>query len=171
MIITDNSQVAPNTISGHSPPAGDHANIIAGSIDGPDLAVGAVSGGRLANNSVSTGKIVNGDVRTNNLMYAEACRQGGQIMDEAIRNSRSWNAYREEALKQAGVTYLYLGKELGGRPDGAEFYDAEGHVLYYRVAEAPWFQDGIKRHQALRSMGTRHHPRGHVTGPVPRAQR
>jgi uncharacterized protein (DUF488 family) len=51
----------------------------------------------------------------------------------------------EGALKQAGVTYLYLGKELGGRPDGAEFYDAEGHVLYYRLAEAPLFLDGIKR--------------------------
>jgi uncharacterized protein (DUF488 family) len=54
----------------------------------------------------------------------------------------------EDAVKQAGVNYLYLGKELGGRPDGAEFYDAEGHVLYYRLAEAPLFLDGIKRLEA-----------------------
>ncbi len=54
----------------------------------------------------------------------------------------------EAALKQAGLNYLYLGKELGGRPDGAEFYDVDGHVLYYRLAEAPLFLDGIKRLEA-----------------------
>ncbi len=53
-----------------------------------------------------------------------------------------------ENLKPAGVAYLYLGKELGGRPDGAEFYDADGHVLYYRLAEAPLFLDGIQRLEA-----------------------
>jgi Protein of unknown function, DUF488 len=54
----------------------------------------------------------------------------------------------QDALKQAGVKYLYLGKELGGRPDGAEFYDTDGHVLYYRLAESPVFLDGIKRLEA-----------------------
>src|ERR1700730_12528224 len=37
---------------------------------------------------------------------------------------------REElgaALKQAGVKYLYLGRELGGRPDEEEYFDADGH--------------------------------------------
>src|SRR3954447_738177 len=38
VIITDNSQVAPGTISGHKPPSVDHANIIAGSINGTDIA-------------------------------------------------------------------------------------------------------------------------------------
>jgi hypothetical protein len=38
VIITDNSQVAPNTISGHAPPSGKHANLIAGSVNGTDLA-------------------------------------------------------------------------------------------------------------------------------------
>jgi uncharacterized protein (DUF488 family) len=53
----------------------------------------------------------------------------------------------KEAVTKAGIKYLYLGKELGGRPEGGEFYDAEGHVLYWRVAEAPWFLDGIERLQ------------------------
>jgi uncharacterized protein (DUF488 family) len=54
----------------------------------------------------------------------------------------------QDALKQAGVTYLYLGKELGGRPDGADFYDTDGHVLYHRLAESSLFLDGIKRLEA-----------------------
>jgi hypothetical protein len=38
VIITSNSQVAQNTISGHKPPSGNHPNIIAGSINGQDIA-------------------------------------------------------------------------------------------------------------------------------------
>jgi len=41
------------------------------------------------------------------------------------------------------MKYLFMGKELGGRPDGDEFYDSEGHVLYWRVAESHLFLDGI----------------------------
>lgn len=49
------------------------------------------------------------------------------------------------AVGDAGIKYLFLGKELGGRPEGTEFYDAEGHVLYSRVAESPLFLEGIRR--------------------------
>ena len=51
----------------------------------------------------------------------------------------------KEAVIAAGIKYLSMGKELGGRPDGDEFYDAEGHVLYWRVAESHLFLDGIAR--------------------------
>src|SRR5207244_13278444 len=44
-----------------------------------------------------------------------------------------------DALAAAGVKYVFMGRELGGRPDGAEFYDEEGHVLYGQVAESPVF--------------------------------
>jgi hypothetical protein len=37
-VVSSNSQVGPGTISGHKPPSGDHANIIAGSINGTDIA-------------------------------------------------------------------------------------------------------------------------------------
>ena len=47
VIITSNSQVAQGTISGHKPPTGKHANIIAGSVNGTDLATGSVTGGKL----------------------------------------------------------------------------------------------------------------------------
>jgi len=49
------------------------------------------------------------------------------------------------ALLGAGVRYLFLGRELGGRPDGDEFYDQEGHVLYDRVAATSVFQEGLSR--------------------------
>lgn len=32
----------------------------------------------------------------------------------------------EATLSDAGVGYLFLGRELGGRPEGEEFYDAKG---------------------------------------------
>jgi len=51
----------------------------------------------------------------------------------------------KSALTQAGVRYLYLGRELGGRPDGDDFYDEDGHVLYDRVAATTLFQEGLAR--------------------------
>jgi len=49
------------------------------------------------------------------------------------------------ALAGAGIRYVFLGQTLGGRPDGVEFYDAEGHVLYDRLAASPSFLEGIQR--------------------------
>ena len=49
------------------------------------------------------------------------------------------------ALADAGLSYLFLGRELGGRPPEAELYDAEGHVLYGALAETPRFGEGLSR--------------------------
>jgi hypothetical protein len=46
-VISSNSQVGPGTISGHTPPTGKHANLIAGSINGHDLSGGIKSSLRL----------------------------------------------------------------------------------------------------------------------------
>ncbi len=51
----------------------------------------------------------------------------------------------EYVVERAGMRYLYLGDELGGRPPGDEFYDDEGYVLYYRAARAPFFLHGLER--------------------------
>src|SRR5947209_3558373 len=51
----------------------------------------------------------------------------------------------EQALPAAGVDYLYLGSELGGRPESLDLYDADGHVNYGRIAGTPAFQAGIQR--------------------------
>lgn len=50
-----------------------------------------------------------------------------------------------KALQDAGLQYVYLGAELGGRPRGEAFYDAEGHVLYDKVAGSHAFQEGLTR--------------------------
>ena len=50
-----------------------------------------------------------------------------------------------KSLREKGVEYLYMGKELGGRPADDGFYDTEGHVLYSRVAESGLFRRGLAR--------------------------
>jgi len=49
------------------------------------------------------------------------------------------------AILAAGMKYLYLGKELGGRPEDKQYYDSNGHVLYGLVAEGDEFKAGIER--------------------------
>lgn len=48
-------------------------------------------------------------------------------------------------LGEAGIRYVFLGAELGGRPEGQEFYDPDGHVLYGRLAESANFLAGVDR--------------------------
>jgi len=50
-----------------------------------------------------------------------------------------------ESLRGAGLQYVYLGAELGGRPRRDAYYDAAGHVLYDKVVESPEFQEGVIR--------------------------
>jgi uncharacterized protein (DUF488 family) len=49
------------------------------------------------------------------------------------------------SLIQSNIKYLFLGRELGGRPDQAGYYDAQGHVLYGRIVSDPMFSAGIDR--------------------------
>jgi uncharacterized protein (DUF488 family) len=50
-------------------------------------------------------------------------------------------------IEAAGLTYLFMGNALGGRPDGEELLDDDGHALYHRMAESPQFLAGIERLQ------------------------
>jgi hypothetical protein len=61
-VVSSNSQVGPNTISGHKPPSGNHANIIGGSVNATDLANGAATLSKLAPGSVNSSKVVNGSL-------------------------------------------------------------------------------------------------------------
>jgi hypothetical protein len=47
-VVSSNSQVGPGTISGHKPPTGKHANIIAGSVNGTDIANQGVTPAKLS---------------------------------------------------------------------------------------------------------------------------
>ena len=50
-----------------------------------------------------------------------------------------------EILDEAGISYVFLGGELGGRPVDRSCYDDEGRVLYDRLADTDLFNDGIGR--------------------------
>ena len=50
----------------------------------------------------------------------------------------------ESALAEAGIAYVFLGKELGARCDNPACY-REGKVQYDRLAQEPVFAEGIGR--------------------------
>lgn len=76
---------------------------------------------------------------------------GVQVVVDTRSNPRSRYATQFDkenlkvSLELAGLKYLYLGRELGGRPADDSFYDAEGHVLYDQVARSKPFEEGISR--------------------------
>jgi uncharacterized protein (DUF488 family) len=47
-------------------------------------------------------------------------------------------------LPKHGLIYRFRGDELGGRPDGREFYDETGCVLYGKLSRSFAFQQGIE---------------------------
>src|SRR5271168_1148065 len=51
----------------------------------------------------------------------------------------------EEGLREAGVRYLFLGEELGGRPADVKFYKGNGVVDYRARRSCRDFQWGIDR--------------------------
>jgi uncharacterized protein (DUF488 family) len=51
----------------------------------------------------------------------------------------------ERAVREAGISYLFMGKELGGRPQTDDGYDEEGHARYDLMAEASAFREGMDR--------------------------
>jgi uncharacterized protein (DUF488 family) len=67
--------------------------------------------------------------------------------------SRPYSRYAEHfnreqlqpALEHVALRYLWLGERLGQRPTDDKFYDAEGYVLYERLAAQKWFLKDIGR--------------------------
>lgn len=62
--------------------------------------------------------------------------------------SRWVPAYNREtlrdALQAAGLTYVYMGEPLGGRPTDSSLYGTDGTVpAYERIAATPAFQAGL----------------------------
>lgn len=48
-------------------------------------------------------------------------------------------------LGEKGIKYLFLGGELGGRPEEERFYDDNGYVLYNEWSQSSLFTGGIER--------------------------
>ncbi|EGK85555.1 DUF488 domain-containing protein [Microcoleus vaginatus] len=49
------------------------------------------------------------------------------------------------SLSSVGIQYVFLGKELGARPEDLSCYDSSGKALYDRIAATPLFSAGIER--------------------------
>lgn len=49
------------------------------------------------------------------------------------------------SLSSVGIQYVFLGKELGARPEDLSCYDVGGKALYQRIAATPLFSEGIQR--------------------------
>jgi len=72
------------------------------------------------------------------------------VADVRSRPYSKWAPqYKKEALarslRAAGIDYVFLGGELGGKPEGDEYDDGHGGVDYARRAKAPDFQAGLDR--------------------------
>jgi uncharacterized protein (DUF488 family) len=50
----------------------------------------------------------------------------------------------QDSLRAAGIEYVFLGKELGARPDDAACY-LRGRVQFDRLAATALFQEGLER--------------------------
>ncbi|RIH89170.1 hypothetical protein Mlute_00377 [Meiothermus luteus] len=48
-------------------------------------------------------------------------------------------------LKGAGILYVPMGQELGGRPQSPDLYDAEGHADYAKMSKTEAFRRGLGR--------------------------
>ena len=59
----------------------------------------------------------------------------------------------EKASEAAAIRYVFLGEELGGRPQNPALIDGDGRVLYGRLAETPPFQSGLRRLHLLLKEG------------------
>lgn len=57
----------------------------------------------------------------------------------------------KHSLDESGIEYVYLGKEIGGRPEDPAFYFQNGKVDYDLVAESSIYLAGIERLLAMAS--------------------
>jgi uncharacterized protein (DUF488 family) len=90
--------------------------------------------------------------------FAELLRahEIARLVDVRSHPASKWapqfgKAALSEMLAAHAIEYVFLGRELGGRPEGAEFYGPDGAVDYARRMEAPDFKAGIERLVALAS--------------------
>ena len=51
----------------------------------------------------------------------------------------------QSALKAEGIAYVFLGRELGARPEDPTCYGDDGKVKLRRLARTPLFQSGLQR--------------------------
>ncbi len=81
-----------------------------------------------------------------------------QLRDKGVRfvvdvRSQPYSRYQpefsrdalEKGLAGAGLRYIFMGNQLGGRPDDPSCYTENGNVDYDQCRERPLFREGIQR--------------------------
>jgi uncharacterized protein (DUF488 family) len=67
--------------------------------------------------------------------------------------SRHWPHFNREelarSLQAAGIDYIFLGRELGGKPEDAALRGPRGLPDYDAIAATPRYQEGLARLMAL----------------------
>ncbi len=83
--------------------------------------------------------------------FLELVRKAGVTAIADVRTSpfsRHFPHFNRDILKNElrtdGIVYSFLGKELGGRPTGRQFY-CDGVADYERMARSPDFTQGLER--------------------------
>lgn len=83
--------------------------------------------------------------------FLELVRKAGVTAIADVRTSpfsRHFPQFNKDTLKDElrmdGIAYSFLGKELGGRPTGRQFY-CDGVADYERMAQSPDFERGLGR--------------------------
>lgn len=83
--------------------------------------------------------------------FLELIRKVGVTAIADVRTSpfsRHFPQFNKEALKHElqtdGIAYSFLGRELGGRPTGHQYY-CDGIANYERMAQSSEFQHGLDR--------------------------
>ena len=51
----------------------------------------------------------------------------------------------EEAITDAGLQYIFMGDVIGGKPSDPQYLNANGKVMYDKLAATPAFQQGLDR--------------------------
>jgi hypothetical protein len=70
-VVSSNSQIGPGTVSGHKPPSGKHANLIAGSVNGQDIADGSLTGADIAASALPKGRAVTSSCDPNSRTFVD----------------------------------------------------------------------------------------------------
>lgn len=78
----------------------------------------------------------------------------GMLVDVRSHPASKWapqfgKAALAQTLAWHAIEYLFLGRELGGRPEGAAYYSSDGAVDYDRRAQASDFKAGVEQLVAL----------------------